>query len=75
MACLVCTTVVINKIIGKEAKISLYSLLDSSTVHLIVGLPSCPGGHVQMGRCILAWHVAVFAQTPSNKQGFSHKPM
>lgn len=30
---------------------------------------------MQIGRCILAWHVAVGAQTPSKRQGFSHASM
>lgn len=44
-------------------------LLVGDLKHLVAGFPSNPIGHVQIGLCIFAWHLADSAHALVNSHG------
>lgn len=54
----------------------MFSILHGCDLkHLTAGLPSYPIGHVHIGLCIFAWHLAVSAHALVNSHGSWHTDM
>lgn len=50
-------------------KMLMVILLVGDLKHLVAGFPSNPIGHVQIGLCIFAWHLADSAHALVNSHG------